>query len=583
MSKRRIERVDSIPLIVYWLKKMRIREIVDVVWHPHTNWQGISYGQLAVLFLTYVLYMHTHRLSHLEDWIRAHHAILEQSTGWKIGNKDATDDRLDILLDAIGEDEEANVEFQRQMGRHVIQAYTLPTEVARYDTTTVSVYHNPSKVDKSKAGILRFGKSKEKRTDLLLFKQGLGTLDPAGVPLLGTTVAGNVADDPLYVPAWREMTQTIGHTKFLYVADCKAGALATRGTIDHADGHYLFPLPMTGDVPNLLSKWVFDPPIKAEPIYLTEVVDKHGKPLKVGRGLVIEREMQFEQEDGSIHRWTEEWMITQSTTHARRQRKALLARLNKATQALKHLKPKPEEDATAFQTRAEQILQRRKVTDLISVTVEEMVTHRKQYLNPGRPTPDSPYQMVEQRQLQLYYHHNLPAIKKQLRLAGWRIYVSNVPLSLNQAIAYYRGEWLVEHGFHRFKKGALPISPLWIRTPKRIRGLMFLLLVALQALTLLDFVAHRELHKHRETIAGLVPGNPKMKTDHPSAERMLTQFSNLHLLIEETNSQITAHLVETLTPLQRRILALLHVPESIYDLMFTCKMLEPKFCNSTLI
>ena len=581
MSKQRIERVDSIPLIVYWLKKMRVREMVDAIWHPHTNWQGISYGQLIVLFLTYVLYMRTHRLSHLEDWVRAHCTILEQATGWEIGDKDATDDRLDILLDTIGEDEKRNVEFQRQMGQHVIQAYALPTEVARYDTTTVSVYHNPSKVDKSKAGILRFGKSKEKRTDLLLFKQGLGTLDPAGVPLLGATVAGSTADDPLYVPAWREMAQTIGHTEFLYVADCKAGALATRGTIDYEGGHYLFPLPMTGNVPDLLSGWVFDPPIKPESIYLTGVTDEHGKPRKAGRGLVIEREVQLAREDGSMHQWTEEWMITQSTAHARRQRKALLARLDKATQALKRLKPKPEEDAATFQIRAEQILQRRKVTALISVMVEEMVTHRKQYLNPGRPTPASPYQMVEQRQLQLHYHHDLAAIKQQLRLAGWRIYVSNVPMSLNQAIAYYRGEWLVEHGFHRFKKGSLPVSPLWLRTPKRIRGLMFLLLVGLQALTLLDFVAHRELNEHQETIAGLVPGNPKMKTDRPSAERMLAQFSNLHLLIEETSTQITAHLIETLTPLQRRILALLHVPESIYDLTFSCKVLEPKFCNST--
>ena len=556
---------------------------MDAIWHPHANWEGLSYGQLAVLFLTYVLYMRTHRLSHLEDWVIAHRMVLEQITGWEIADKDATDDRLDILLDVVGEGEEQNVQFQRQLGQHLIQAYELPTEVARYDTTTVSVYHNPSKTDQSSEGILRFGKSKDGRSDLLLFKQGLGTLDPAGVPLLTATVPGSAADDPLYIPAWREMAQTIGHTEFLYVADCKAGALTTRGTIDYEGGHYLFPLPMTGDVPDLLSEWVFAPPVKAEPIYLEGVTDKHGEPRKVGYGFVSEREMQVELEDGSIHQWTEQWMVTQSTAHARRQRKALRARLDKANQALKRLKPKKEERAAEFQVRAEKILHRYKVTDLINVTVEETVIHQKQYLNPGRPTPDSPYQIVEQRQLQLHRHHDIAAIKRQLRLAGWRIYVSNVRMSLNQAVAYYRGEWLVEHGFHRFKKGSLPVSPLWIRIPKRIRGLMFLLLVALQALTLLEFVAHRELNKRQEAIAGLVPGNPKMKTDHPSAERMLAQFSNLHLLIEETDTQITAHLVETLTLLQYRILALLHIPETIYDLTFSHKVSQPKFHNSTEI
>ena len=96
---------------------------------------------------------------------------------------------------------------------------------------------------------MRFGHSKDHRADLVQFKQGLGSLDPAGVPLLTNTVAGHAAHDPLYLPAWREMVKTIGHTHFLYVADCKAAALATRAAIDQERGFYLFPMPLTGDTP----------------------------------------------------------------------------------------------------------------------------------------------------------------------------------------------------------------------------------------------------------------------------------------------------------------------------------------------
>lgn len=63
MMEQRIERVDSIPLIIYWLKKMRIHTIIDSIFIPHGNWKGLSYGQLAVIFLTYILYSLTHRLS----------------------------------------------------------------------------------------------------------------------------------------------------------------------------------------------------------------------------------------------------------------------------------------------------------------------------------------------------------------------------------------------------------------------------------------------------------------------------------------------------------------------------------------
>jgi len=51
--------------------------------------------------------------------------------------------------------------------------------------------------------LLAFGHSKDKRPDLLQFKQGLGTLDPAGVPIFYGGVNGNKADDPLYLEAWR--------------------------------------------------------------------------------------------------------------------------------------------------------------------------------------------------------------------------------------------------------------------------------------------------------------------------------------------------------------------------------------------
>jgi transposase len=70
---------------------------------------------------------------------------------------------------------------------------------------------------------------------------------------------------------------------------------------------------------------------------------------------------------------------------------------------------------------------------------------------------------------------------------------------------------LVENGCHRFKNGSLPALPLALRMPERIRGLMLLLLVALQTVTLLEFVVKQSLSEHQETIADLVPGNPKRK------------------------------------------------------------------------
>ena len=70
------------------------------------------------------------------------------------------------------------------MGQHLIHAYSLPTDVARCDTTSFSVHHGPAGTN----DLLRFGHRRDHRPDLLQFKQGLGTLDPAGIPLWSETL-----------------------------------------------------------------------------------------------------------------------------------------------------------------------------------------------------------------------------------------------------------------------------------------------------------------------------------------------------------------------------------------------------------
>lgn len=241
---------------------------------------------------------------------------------------------------------------------------------------------------------------------------------------------------------------------------------------------------------------------------------------------------------------------------------------------------KAHESTAEFRARATRVLERYRVKELLTVEITETSTSQKRYLRPGRPRSDAPYEIVEQHHVKLHVKRNAAVIAEQMQLAGWRIYVTNVAalrMSQEQALVYYRDEWIAERGYHRFKRGSLPVLPIFLRITERIKGLLLLMMVALQALTLLEFVTQRQLAARKESVAGLVPGNPQMKTARPSAERILTQFHNLHLFVKETNTEVSGHLVEFLTPLQRRLLELLDIPETIYDLTFT----RPKIHDST--
>ena len=556
------ERIDDIPVIVEWLKKMEIAKCIDQKLSPlHGNHKGMSYGQLSVLLLTYIITESDHRLCAVEPWVQAHRKILELSTGWSIGEKDTSDDRLARVVEELGKQSEARQEIEVKLGRHLIRAYELPTEVARADTSSFSVNHQQG--DSPEENLLRYGYSKDKRPDLLQYRQLLATLDPMGMPLVSATLEGNGADDPLYLPTWQQMAKVIGHKKFVFIADCKAGSIATRATIAANGGIYCVPVPMSGQHPHYLFQWVLDPPTETLDIRLPRQ-DEQEAP--VGKGFEVELgKFWLNPETNKWVRWHERYLVVYSQSLAVSALRGQQQRINTAQTALNKLTTKPGQDREQLSHKVENILKRYRVKDFFSTMITEVVTKLSRHVGRGRPSKNSPTEEVTSICLELHIQQIDTAIKEAETLAGWRLYVTNAPttkLTLPQAVMYYRDEWLLERGFHRFKRGSLPALPIYFQNQDRITGLMFVLNIALRVFTLMEFVVRLALQQTQQSLPGLYDGNPKRKTARPSAEQMLKAFCNLNLyFLPDSTIFITP-----LSELQKQIISLMKIPESLYQL-----------------
>lgn len=470
------ERIDDIPLIVEWLKQMEIAKCIDQkLTPPHGNHKGLSYGQLSVLLLTYIITQSDHRLSAVEPWVQAHQQILELSTGWSLKEKDTTDDRLARVVEELGKQSEARLEIEVKLGRHLIRAYELPTEVARADTTSFSVNHQQG--ESAEESLLRHGYSKDKRPDLLQYRQLLATLDPMGMPLLSATLEGNGAE---------------------------------------------------------------------------------GFEVELGKFWLNEETMKWV-------RWHERYLVVYSQSLAASAIRGQQQRILTARTALDKLEKKPGNDREQLGHKVENILKRYRVNDFFSTTITEEIIFETRPVGRGRPSKISPTEKVTSISLQLHIQQIDDAIKLSETLAGWRLYVTNAPtirLTLPQAVMYYRDEWLLERGFHRFKRGSLPALPIYFQNEDRITGLMFILNIALRVFTLIEFVVRLALQQTKQSLAGLYDGNPKRKTNRPSAERMLQAFCYLTLYhLPDSTIFITS-----LSELQKQILALMKMPESLYQL-----------------
>jgi len=62
------ERIDDIPILLAQLEKMQVAKLLNKHFPGHGNWQGLSTGTVAVVWLTFILTEANHRLSHVQDW-----------------------------------------------------------------------------------------------------------------------------------------------------------------------------------------------------------------------------------------------------------------------------------------------------------------------------------------------------------------------------------------------------------------------------------------------------------------------------------------------------------------------------------
>jgi transposase len=556
------ERIDELPLLIYWLKQMRVDVIMDsVLGPPHGNWEGLSYGELALVFITHVVMRCTHFLSPVEEWAAKHLTSLSQALGKPVRAQDCTDERLAVVLSKVGaEQTRPGAAIEAALGQPLIRAYALPAETARIDLTTVSVHHQPQ----GEEGLMRFGHSKDHRPDLRQFKVLLGTLDPVGLPLATATLSGEQADDPQYLPAWERLVATLGQPDFLGVGECQWASLENRARIHQGGGCYLTPLPMTGQTPTELQAWVLKPPVSPQAIRLPGQV-AHEPP--VGQGFEVDVVCRWQDpHPHAVVTWTERRLVVQSAAHAQTQRTGLHDRRAKAQTALSALKANPATDRAELETQAQAILTRYRVTDSLRLRCRERVTCRPRYVGRGRPGPHRPQATVETHTWTVTARRRPAALARCEHLAGWRGYVTNTPaqrLSLVGAVNCYRQEWQPEHGFQRLKGGLVAITPLFVRDENRIRGLLVLLGMALRGLTLTEFVARRDLAAGGEKLPGLYAGNPTRATGQPTAERLVKAFADITLYGHETETTVWYE-VTPLSPVQRRILQAVGVPESVY-------------------
>jgi transposase len=350
--------------------KMRVAELLDHHFPPNGNWQGLSLGGTTVVWLAFILSEGDHRLYRVEPWVKAHRRTLSRCLGRQVTPRDLTDDRLATTLDYLSVADRW-VAFERALNRSVLRVYDLPGRLVRVDTTTAAAYVTPE-------GLFQLGHSKDHRPDLPQVKIAMSVRDPLGLPLTTTVVAGQTADDPLYLPEIAKVRQTARAPGLTDVGDCKMAAMATRAEIVAHQDSYLGPLSAKqrpeAELDRVLAPVLSDP-LARSAIRLPNADGAYEETdAPVALGLTYTVELSTSDQSGQSRTWQERRLVVRSLAFAASQEKSLRQRVARAVTELNALderkqgKPRVPDEAAAYQA-ATAILAKHRVEGLVTVTV----------------------------------------------------------------------------------------------------------------------------------------------------------------------------------------------------------------------
>jgi len=559
------ERIDDFPLLLEVMQRLGLPAIIDHHLRRHGLQQGLSWGWIATIWLAHILTQSNPRKQPVQSWVRQAHETIERITGMRVNELDFTDDRLTLLLRRLSKPETWQA-IETELGQSILRVYELKPERVGLDATTVSGYHASG--DDT---LFQYGHSKDDPS-LAQVKVMVAALDPLGLVLTTQVVAGNQADDPLYVPAVDRVLQIIDGVGLLFVGDSKMSALGIRAHIHHLGHHYLCPLAQTGKTGEEMIEWIQAANDGKHDLQMVYVENDKGERKLLAEGYEFERLVKAEI-GGEIEAWTERVLVVRSESYRRVMREGFENRLQRATEELMALTPAPGRGKRQIQAETELveaaagILKAHDVEGLLSYTFERQEKRRTKYLGRGRGSPDRPKQEIVTVRYQMTgLVHQEDAIAALQKTFGWRAYATDTPaeqLTLEQAVFTYRDEWLIERGFHRLKGVPLSLSPLFVKRDDQVVGLTNFLSLAVRFLTLIEFVARRKLKQNQEKLVGLIENNPKKGIDNPTTERLLKMFDNITLTIVQLPGQTIRHL-PTLTTAQTRILQLLGLSADVY-------------------
>jgi transposase len=546
-----------LPVVEGLLQRLRIEEFLRK--HlPREDRRSKVPTATALLLLVRNLLIAREPLYGIGQWAARH------DTRW-LGLSDGllpalNDDRAGRALDRLFDADTAALALDVAAG--AVAEFDVTLDELHNDSTTVTFHgeYEDAARERLLRGRLRlaitWGHNKDHRPDLKQLLYVLTVSSDGAVPVHFRVESGNATDDRSHVATWDLLCTLTGRSDFLYVADCKLATAENMAHIHGRGGKFLSVLPRTRGE---------DAAFRAR-VLQGHVVWRHIYDKRDDRGDLVDQFSISEPPSQSAEGYRLIWY------HSRRKAEwdaeARLARLRRAVEDLEELGRKLGSPRTRYRTRAkvaeavDAILERSRVGDWIQVEVTERTREKYRQEKRGRPGKETRYVKQEDTRFELAHRIDLERLTEEAECDGiFPLITNESSVSELDLLLSYKHQPAIERRFEQMKTDFV-VAPVYLKETSRIQALLCVYFVVLLVESLLERELRRAMAK--KGIESLPLYSEDRGCRRPSARRVIDLFEDMqrHTLSRDAGPPI--EFVTELTPLQRKVLRLLGMPD-VYE------------------
>jgi transposase len=520
------QRVGALPVIAHFCRRLQLGSTIDRI----VPWEGeVPLGDLVEILVANRL-LEPKALYRLGSW--ATQATLAAS--YNLSEQQLHDDRIGRALERVADHGDA---AQAALVLRAIQEFGLDVRQIHYDLSTVELYGHyeadEAKPADATAPRPAYGRSKSGRKDLKQIQFGINVTGDGAVPISHRALDGNAAETPTHLDNLKRLSELLPKGPLLYLADTKLDSQENLLAVVAGKGKFLCGGAMTVAMQDLflsvkkqlkpLDYWPKSqeslPPEKRDRYQGVEV-RRELKGLVKGRVVCGRYRLVFV--------WSESKARQEAATRQRHLSK--IEEVFRRTQ--KNLNRYTLTTAEAVRKRLESARSRYAEGKLFSYGLGEEAGGL----------------------LTLEWHLDAKGLARMEALDGVFLLKTNLAKNTHSAtevLRKYREQSQVERRIGNLK-GPLAVAPMFLKNPKRMAGLLFILVWALMVLSLMERQVRQRLGG--QPMYGLYPEHRPSKA--PTGVRLIAAFEYLCVVLITEGGQITRHLGE-LDNTQKQILTLL--------------------------